>query len=521
MKVTIASSNMFSARQRQASPVRLSSPPTKESMRNSQASRPNAVWHDLATGVRVSQPHEPAEREADRVAEAFVHGRAVAVQNTASDGSSVHRRCAECEDEHLRQTEETRLQAKRESGSERPTTGDAPHLTALEGHGQPLSAALRGDFELRFGRDFSDVRVHTDATAGESANAFDALAYTYGRHLVFGAGEFDTSSSRGRRLIAHELTHVAQQSSQARPLLQRQGKDKPRDPQPDVCITLPVVGTLCGQAAADACKKLQSIPGCSLVCKVFDCSKPEEPKTLCPPGWRAATSKDFEGQCCRGTIDNVSDCCTPDRIALLDFRCCGENEVVSDNHCKKSEPQPLPPDLLCPFGPRTLLGECCLPPMVSKGLFCGLRDVPHPTPPKPQPMLPRAIDILFKLDRPHEGETAAALASATTTEGKASFDALATSLKADPGLKVQIVGRASPEGTEAYNLELGARRARLVAEAFKSAGISESQIADPPVAELRAECKPLGPGLVTCGEAGATGASDREVMARVFQGSAP
>jgi len=86
---------------------------------------------------------------------------------------------------------------------------------------------------------------------------------------------------------------------------------------------------------------------------------------------------------------------------------------------------------------------------------------------------------------------------------------------------VQLVGRASPEGTEAYNVELGARRARMVAEALKGAGISGPRIADPPDGELRSECQPIDPGLVTCGKAGATGARDREVMARVFQGGAP
>jgi hypothetical protein len=151
-------------------------------------------------------------------------------------------------------------------------------------------------------------------------------------------------------------------------------------------------------------------------------------------------------------------------------------------------------------------------------LECGLPDINPPKPPTkpPQLFLPKAIDIFFKLDRPRASESAAALTSATTAEGKANFDILVKSLKADPGLKAQLVGRTSPEGTEAYNLDLGARRARLIAEALKAAGIPDSQIANPPAADLRSECQPLNPGLVTCGEAGATGEDDREVMARVF-----
>ena len=160
--------------------------------------------------------------------------------------------------------------------------------------------------------------------------------------------------------------------------------------------------------------------------------------------------------------------------------------------------------------------------MVSNGLECVLPQVTPPKPPpKPQPVVPTPVDIFFKLDRPQDGETAASLTSATTAEGKANFDLLVTNLKADPTLKVQLVGRASPEGTEAYNVDLGARRARMVAEALKGAGISDARIADPPDGGLRSECQPIDPGLVTCGKAGATGARDREVMARVFQGGAP
>ena len=510
---------MFASSQRHASTVRLGAPPgAKDTLHRSSARHSNPEWHRLTTGLHLSHPHDPAEREADRVADAVLSGQAVAVQGGPAAGASVHRMCTECEEE-----QRGGVQAKRDPGAAGGITGDARSLAGLEGRGQPMPAALRSEFEPRFGRDFGDVRLHTDAQAGQSASGFGARAYTYGRHVVFGTGQFDASSMQGRRLIAHELAHVMQQSHGARPALQRQTIGGPLDLKPDPCITLPGVGTLCGQAAADACKKASWIPGCSLVCKVFDCSKPKEPKTLCPQGWRAATSKDFEGQCCRGTTDSATDCCAPSRIAALDFRCCQSDEVVSENRCKKSKDlPPLPPTLLCPTGQRTLKGDCCFPPMVSNGLECVLPQVTPPKPPpKPQPVVPTPVDIFFKLDRPQDGETAASLTSATTAEGKANFDTLVTSLKTDSTLKVQLVGRASPEGTEAYNVDLGARRARMIAEALKGAGISDSRIADPPDGGLRSECQPIDPGLVSCGKAGATGARDREVMARVFQGGAP
>jgi hypothetical protein len=71
--------------------------------------------------------------------------------------------------------------------------------------------------EPRFGHDFSRVRVHTDARAAESAEAVHATAYTVGRDVVFGAGQYAPQSEAGRRLLAHELAHVVQQDSGALP----------------------------------------------------------------------------------------------------------------------------------------------------------------------------------------------------------------------------------------------------------------------------------------------------------------
>jgi hypothetical protein len=65
----------------------------------------------------------------------------------------------------------------------------------------------------RLGHDFSQVRVHTDDHAAESTNAVDALAYTVGSHIAFGPGQYAPNESTGRRLLAHELTHVVQQTA--------------------------------------------------------------------------------------------------------------------------------------------------------------------------------------------------------------------------------------------------------------------------------------------------------------------
>jgi hypothetical protein len=83
---------------------------------------------------------------------------------------------------------------------------------ALGSPGQPLDAATRAFMEPRFGRDLSHVRVHQDQAAAVSARAVNASAYTVGRDVVFGAGRYAPHSESGRRLLAHELTHVVQQA---------------------------------------------------------------------------------------------------------------------------------------------------------------------------------------------------------------------------------------------------------------------------------------------------------------------
>lgn len=82
----------------------------------------------------------------------------------------------------------------------------------LRSSGQPLDAATRTYMEPRFGHDFSQVRVHTNAQAAKSAQDVNALAYTVGNNVVFANNQYGLNTNQGRRLIAHELTHVVQQS---------------------------------------------------------------------------------------------------------------------------------------------------------------------------------------------------------------------------------------------------------------------------------------------------------------------
>ena len=146
--------------------------------------------------LEISQPDDPSELEADRVADQVLdttEGR----PSITSRLAEVQRLCAECEEE---QTE----------GRNRST--GARVEASLTG-GAPLPDETRGFFESRFGFDFSRVRVHADERATAAAGAVQAHAFTKGRDIVFGAGRYSPSTPTGQRLLAHELTHVIQQGA--------------------------------------------------------------------------------------------------------------------------------------------------------------------------------------------------------------------------------------------------------------------------------------------------------------------
>ena len=128
-----------------------------------------------------------------------------------------------------------RRRASRITGGRRAVGQTAVPLIvneALRGPGQPLDAATRAFMEPHFGYDFSRVRVHSGPVARQSARDVNADAYTVGHNVVFGGGGFMPATHEGRHLLAHELTHVVQQSAGA-PLLQRTpAKDAPPPASP-------------------------------------------------------------------------------------------------------------------------------------------------------------------------------------------------------------------------------------------------------------------------------------------------
>lgn len=164
----------------------------------------------LQAKLTVNEPGDQYEQEADRVAEQVMRmpltstrlQRQCGCGGASSSGGS----CQECESRPS--LIQRRAASTADSGTQAPNIVDE----MLRSSGQPLDHSTRDFMESRFGYDFSHVRVHADARAAESARSVNALAYTVGRDIVFGAGRYAPADATSRHLISHELTHVIQQS---------------------------------------------------------------------------------------------------------------------------------------------------------------------------------------------------------------------------------------------------------------------------------------------------------------------
>jgi len=172
--------------------------------------------------LSVGQPNDPYEQEADRVADSVMGTSGPQLQRACACGGE----CPKCRTQP--DQGQVRLQTKHVQSSE-PGETEAPSAVddVLRSSGQPLDPATRGFMESRFGHDFGQVRIHNDEQAARSARLVDARAYTVGRNVVVGAGEYAPGTSEGNRLLAHELAHVVQQAQGGAGLLQRQPEAVP------------------------------------------------------------------------------------------------------------------------------------------------------------------------------------------------------------------------------------------------------------------------------------------------------
>ncbi len=201
----------------------------------------------LLAKLTVSQPGDAYEREADRVANQMMAMPEPQAQRRPSEEEEEElqakpladpitplaqrqedleeeelfakpraQRQADPEDEELE--EELMRPKQRRDQSYQVESDLEARVDAVRAAGRPLSSSEQEFFEPRFGQDFGEVRIHTDGQAAEVASDLEARAFTVGRDVVFGAGEHAPETTEGKRLLAHELTHVVQQAG---PALQR------------------------------------------------------------------------------------------------------------------------------------------------------------------------------------------------------------------------------------------------------------------------------------------------------------
>lgn len=178
----------------------------------------------LQRKLAIGATSDPLEAEADRVANQVMGMSAPSPQLNVSGAAPAVRRKCSCEGSgnecpECRKKKEEKLQRKAQSPLQQqsPAPVEAPPIVhqVLRSPGQQLDAATRAFFEPRFGADFSHVRVHTDERAADSARGVAALAYTVGSQIAFDSGHYAPHSEGGRRLLAHELAHVVQQTGES------------------------------------------------------------------------------------------------------------------------------------------------------------------------------------------------------------------------------------------------------------------------------------------------------------------
>jgi hypothetical protein len=178
----------------------------------------NRYVQRVVTGIqaklKVGQQGDIYEQEADRVAEQVMR-----MPDLKNDDSNKYLQATFCVQRRVPDTQN--------GATKVPSIVHDELYTA----GQPLDLATRGFMEPLFDHDFSQVRIHTGSKAQESANAVRAKAYTIGKDVVFGAGQYAPGTTAGKLLLAHELTHVVQQSrdSKVAGVIQRVGECRGRN----------------------------------------------------------------------------------------------------------------------------------------------------------------------------------------------------------------------------------------------------------------------------------------------------
>ena len=213
--------------------------------------------YPIQAKLNISQPNDPSEQEADRVADEIMRMPEAEIRSdnnpsaTRNSLAAIQRRpicqlnnASSCKEDEVQeelsmnknlskqitpsiQCKESELHASVINDNSSGVTPQVEsRIQSLQGGGQPLPKSIKSYFEPRFGRDFSSVRVHTDSQAAEMAQVVNAKAFTCGRDVVF-AEQHLPESPEGQKLLAHELVHVVQQDQD---LIQREPEPVNKSP---------------------------------------------------------------------------------------------------------------------------------------------------------------------------------------------------------------------------------------------------------------------------------------------------
>jgi hypothetical protein len=160
--------------------------------------------------LTIGSPNDPLEHEADAVADKVMR---------MPEPRFIQRKCAECEEEEMLQQKPLAssitpfIQAK---GNDSETASDAisQRISSTRSSGSSMDSNTQNFMESRFGKDFSNVKIHTGDYAAQLSEELNAQAFTVGNDIYFNSGRYDTGSYSGKHLLAHELTHTVQQTNE-------------------------------------------------------------------------------------------------------------------------------------------------------------------------------------------------------------------------------------------------------------------------------------------------------------------
>ena len=170
----------------------------------------------LQAKLTVSSPGDSYEQEADRVSEQVMRMPEPQLKRDCPCGGG----CSKCQSEHASDGI-SKTNASHKSHAVEAMAAPIGH-EALRPSDRPLDPSTRAFMESRLGHSFADVRMHADRDAANAARTLNARAFTIGRDVFFGAGQFSPGSPQTRATLAHELVHVIQQQSRAAPMIARQ-----------------------------------------------------------------------------------------------------------------------------------------------------------------------------------------------------------------------------------------------------------------------------------------------------------